>query len=318
MRRATYPTRFATLRALALLLLAVGAMACLALVSAAPSHAQAAPLAQMRIIQTSFDTPAVDVYLGGRKMISNLGFKGVSRFLAVPAGSQSVLVTVAGRSDRVLQANVDLQSGKTYSVVALGRRADLTAKVLEDDLTALGPGKARLRVVHTSPDAPAVDVAVKGGSVLFPNLGLGDVSKYLTLDAATVDVELRPAGTTVVALSVPNLRLEAGKVYSAYGVGSLKGAPPLSVLAVADTAGTPRINEALPLTGKSEDPSLLPLFLLVVLIFGFSTLACGMSFRLLDYGYSALDLALWGKTPTPKARLRPAAVRWIKGILRKT
>lgn len=230
---------FAIFQALALLFLAVAA-------GAAPSYAQraryeapAGSFAQMRIIQTSIDTPAVDVYLGGRKMISNLGFKGVSALLGVPAGSQSVLVTVAGRSDKVLESNVNLQSGKTYSVVALGRRAELTAKVLEDDLSTLGPGKARLRVVHTSPDTPAVDVAVKGGSVLFPNLGLGDVSNYLTLDATTVDVELRPAGTTVVALSVPNLHLESGRVYSAYGVGSLKGAPPLSVLAAPRFAHTP-------------------------------------------------------------------------------
>src|SRR4051812_21416165 len=112
MTRPIYRTRLAGLFALTLLMLG-------AAVSSQPGHAQAAGMAQVRVIQTSFDTPAVDVYLAGRKMLSNLGFKSISRFLAVPSGSQSLLVTVAGRSDRVLQAGLDLQSGKTYSVLIL-------------------------------------------------------------------------------------------------------------------------------------------------------------------------------------------------------
>jgi len=292
--------------------------------SAGRAMAQTPHLAQLRIIHASYGTPSLDAYVGGKKLIANLGFKGVSPALAVPAGSQSIQLDASGRINSLIDTSLNLNSGKAYSVVIMGTGADLMARVLEDDLSTLDPGKARLRVVHTSPDTPAVDVALKGGSVLFPNLGLGDASNYLTLNASTVDVELRPAGTTNVALDVPNLKLEAGKVYSAYGVGSSTGAPQLSVLTVADTAGslsiTPRVSEVMPLTGAHAgvNPDALPIFFgFIVLILAISLGACGASFRLLDFGYLSLDESLWNRNAAPRNRSWRVAVRWIKGVVRK-
>jgi hypothetical protein len=141
-----------------------------------------------------------------------------------------------------------------------------------DDLSALDAGKARLRVIHASPDAPAVDVAAKGGAVLVPNLAFPNASDYLTVDAMTVDVEVRAAGTNTVALEVPGLNLEAGKVYTVYAVGLLSGTPALGVLPVVDSAaqsavlpaGGPPADLGMPATGAGED------------IFALTTLALGL------------------------------------------
>jgi hypothetical protein len=108
---------------------------------------------------------------------------------------------------------------------------------------------------------PAVDVAVKGGAVLEPSLAFPNASDYLTVDAMTVDVEVRAAGTSTVALAVPGLTLEAGKVYTVYAVGLLGGTPALSVVPVADTAlqsmsapaGGPSAQPGMPATGAGED-----------------------------------------------------------------
>ena len=50
-------------------------------------------------------------------------------------------------------------------MAATGFLASIQPLVLEDDRGTTG--QAKVRFVHTSPDAPAVDVAVKGGPVLF-------------------------------------------------------------------------------------------------------------------------------------------------------
>jgi hypothetical protein len=57
------------------------------------------------------------------------------------------------------------------------------------------PEVPAIRVVHSSPDAPAVDVYAAGSSTpLFTNVAYGEATNYLTVDAGTVKIQLRPAG----------------------------------------------------------------------------------------------------------------------------
>jgi hypothetical protein len=57
------------------------------------------------------------------------------------------------------------------------------------------PGTAQLRVVHASPDAPAVDLYVNDGAEpLLQALAYGDASAYLAVEAGTYTVQLRAHG----------------------------------------------------------------------------------------------------------------------------
>lgn len=64
--------------------------------------------------------------------------------------------------------------------------------------TGCGTDHAKVRVVHASPDAPNIDVAVDGKTVV-TNLAFGEVSPasdYLTISSENRRVEVRPTGTT--------------------------------------------------------------------------------------------------------------------------
>jgi len=70
--------------------------------------------------------------------------------------------------------------------------------LLAANLLNLGCGSdpnARVRVVHASPDAPNVDVAVDGKTVL-TNVPYATASGYLTVKAGTRKIEVRATGTT--------------------------------------------------------------------------------------------------------------------------
>lgn len=57
------------------------------------------------------------------------------------------------------------------------------------------PPTALVRVVHGSPDAPAVDVYAKGGATpLFTNLAYGQVAPYIRVPVGSYGFDLRPAG----------------------------------------------------------------------------------------------------------------------------
>jgi hypothetical protein len=235
--------------------------------------AQSMSEAGVRVVHASPDAPAVDVYVNGQKAISNLAFKEASPWAMLPAGTYDVKVTAAGGTDAVIQANLPLEGGKYYSVVAVGRLSNITAKVVEDNLMLEDSSKTKLQVVHASPDAPAVDVAVTGGPTLVPGLAFPNASGYLTVDPMTVDVEVRAAGTNTVAIAVPDLTLEAGKVYNVYAVGLLNGSPALSVLPIVDNAMA--AGAGMPTTGAGE----FSIAVLALILIATATLTGGLVLR---------------------------------------
>ena len=57
-----------------------------------------------------------------------------------------------------------------------------------------GEDKARVRVIHASPDTPAVDVLVNDELALFSSVMFGDATEYAEAPANVYDVKVVPAG----------------------------------------------------------------------------------------------------------------------------
>jgi hypothetical protein len=193
----------------------------------------------VNIIHASPDAPAVDVYVDGARALENLAFGKASGWVAIPAGDHKVQVTPTGMmaDAAVIDVELTLEDGAAYEVAAVGVVADITAVVNQVNLSKLGDNEARIQVVHASPDAPAVDVAVTGGDVLISKLAFPDASDVLTLPAASYDLEVRVAGTTDVALPLPKVTLEPGMVYIIYAIGQVKDGSLTVLPIVSSTTG---------------------------------------------------------------------------------
>jgi hypothetical protein len=177
-------------------------------------------MAMVRVAHLSPDAPPVDVYVNGARALSAVPFKDVSSYLPVPSGSVNFRVTPANAATPVvIDATVTLSDGGNYTVAATGFLAGIQPLVLEDDRGTTGQSKVRF--VHASPDAPAVDIAVTGGPVLFSNVSFRQASGYPQVAPSTYDLEARPAGTTTVALAVPDVTLRPGTNYTVFAVGLL-------------------------------------------------------------------------------------------------
>jgi hypothetical protein len=90
--------------------------------------------------------------------------------------------------------------------------AKLTAVVAVDSTDAPAAGKAWVRVLHGSPDAPAVDVKANGTNIL-TNVPFGVISDYLPVDAGTYNIKVCAAGTTTCVINA-DLAFAAGKKYT--------------------------------------------------------------------------------------------------------
>lgn len=183
-----------------------------------------APLARgsasVRVAHLSPDAPNVDVYVNGDRVLSDLAYLETSDALAVPGGTYQVEVTPAGQTAPVvIDATLTLDSGTAYTVAATGLLADISPLVLVDDTVAV-PSEAKVRFVHASPDAPAVDVAVAGGGpVVFGDFEFREASADQALAPGDYDLEVRLAGTADVVLSLGTVTLEPGTNSTFFAVG---------------------------------------------------------------------------------------------------
>jgi hypothetical protein len=79
-------------------------------------------------------------------------------------------------------------------VIATGMLASIAPQILTATGGTPTAGQAWVRFFHASPDAPAVDIAVAGGAVLFANVAFNQGTTYLPVPAGTYDLEARVAG----------------------------------------------------------------------------------------------------------------------------
>ena len=193
--------------------------------------------ARVRVVHASPDAPAVDVWVNGSVAFSDAPFEGITDYAKLEPGAYNVQVTPTGATEPVvIDADLTLETQTDYTVVAVGKLENIEPLVLIDNNSAPAAGKAHVRFVHASPDAPAVDIAVTGGPVLFSNVAFKGVGDYLPVDAGTYDLEARVAGTETVALSIPGVALENGTVYTIFAMGLLEGEPALTAVPSVDAS----------------------------------------------------------------------------------
>lgn len=190
-----------------------------------PIRSTSTQTADVLIVHASPDAPGVDVFVDGQgPAVSNLTFPANTGYVALNSGTRNVQVNVANTSTTVIDANLSLDPNGAYSVFAINSVSNIEPLVLADDLTSPATGKAHVRFVHLSPDAPAVDIALaNGGAVVFGNVAFKGFEGFTPLDAGTYDLEVRLAGTNTVVLPLPGITLEDGKIYTVFAKGFVSG-----------------------------------------------------------------------------------------------
>jgi len=108
-------------------------------------------------------------------------------------------------------------------VFAVNTLTNIEPLVFADDLTAPASGNAHARFIHLSPDAPAVDITLTDGTVVFGNIAFKEGTDFTPLPAASYDLQVRVAGTNTVVLDLPGINLMDGKIYTVFAKGLVSG-----------------------------------------------------------------------------------------------
>lgn len=215
------------------------------------AHAQSSS-AYMRVVHAAPAAPTVDVYVDGTKLLTSFTFGTVTGYVPVSAGGHQIAVVPAGQpaSAAVINQQVNLSAGTSYTAAAIGDANTTPALVAFADNNTLVSGKARVRVYHLSSDAGPVSVAT-GGQTVIPDLTFKNASDYLSVSPGsyTFDVTLKDNGKAVSTSAA----LSANQITSIFALGLVGGSGDIAFRFVAATiSGTP---SGLPPTGFDPHPA---------------------------------------------------------------
>lgn len=201
---------------------------------------------RMRVLHASPNAPALDVYIDDSPRFPNLTFGQLSDYVSLWPERHRLTVSPAG-ARRPEDALVDdklesLRSGLDYTLVAMGDMKDLRM-VLFDDSTPLpvegrervpARGRAKVRFLHASPDAPAIDVGVTGNPALFLQVGFTEATPFKELESGTYDIQLRRAGHDALIATLPQYAFAGGYRYTLLALGLVDGQPAFQLVPVVD------------------------------------------------------------------------------------
>ncbi|MEO1581941.1 MAG: DUF4397 domain-containing protein [Pseudomonadota bacterium] len=187
--------------------------------------------------------PAVDVYvtapgaaLGASAALGSFSFGNSLGPVEVPGGEYQIRVTLAGTTTVVFDSGpVVLTAGIDYLITAVENTEAGDAPislVLQDGTGSFElldtDTPAALRVIHNSPDAPAVDIIVNDdfANPLVPGLAFPDFTDFVSVAPGTYNVKVTPAGDAGTIVIDTDLNLTVGSESSVYATDLLASIAP--------------------------------------------------------------------------------------------
>jgi hypothetical protein len=176
--------------------------------------------AQLNFINASPDAGSANIFVENiQRTQAAVGFGGASGYNKTFPGPGTLEVR-SSAGDAVListQAQFDVLTNYTFMLVGQGGSVGLLTLV--DDQTAPSSGKAKIRFVNASPNAPGANLLVNAVAQ-FSARDFRSVSGYSEIAAGTYPVVVSSGASSSASAS---LTFQSGKIYTLYAKGLVGG-----------------------------------------------------------------------------------------------
>lgn len=177
------------------------------LLAGCQSVAGGTSIGQLRILDASYNAPALNVYVGGTLLAGNLGQGSITDYARLqPTNNALIKVTAATNTTALASANASLRAGTSQSILISDLNAEYQVTVLEDQATPAPTGHSEFRMLNQAPSTGAVDVYFLPGTSdqiyatakpVITGLAVGATSGYVTIPSSTLYMVIAPTGTTL-------------------------------------------------------------------------------------------------------------------------
>ncbi len=194
-------------------------------------------LSYIRLMHAAPKAPAVDVYVNDNILVRNFNYRQFTDYVKIPSGTYNVKVYSSGAIEEpIIETDLFVPPRSVITIAAIrDTNGEVTLyPIVEEPLETTTVGKTRVRVVHLISNAPAVDIALPDGTVIYENVQFKDIEKYIEVLPGNYTFEVRLAGTEIPILYIPNIKLRANRYYTVYAIGLIGEDPSPQVLIPLD------------------------------------------------------------------------------------
>jgi len=108
-------------------------------------------------------------------------------------------------------------ANKFYTTYLTGTSASPELVVVKDTLAQPAAGKASIRLVNVSPDAPAINLVIRNGATLASSRAYKGVSSFVPVQGnTTYTFDVVQTGTSTVLASIADVNLKNNAVYTVW------------------------------------------------------------------------------------------------------
>ncbi len=184
----------------------------------------------------------MDVEVGGIIVARNLAFREVSGYRTIDDGDNDVLIFASNSNDLLLESVPFFAQRHEYTLVVLDFLQFLDAILLTDDNSAPTANHFKLRFVHASPTASAVDLYItavnadlRSATPAFTDVAFEEFAGYESPPQGTFQLRITNTGTTDVISDTGPVTFTAGQVRTAVLVNPPGSATtPLAIVLLRD------------------------------------------------------------------------------------
>lgn len=179
--------------------------------------------AGLSVINAVPSTELLDVYADNNKTTpTDFSFGTKVDYLNAFVGSRNITVTKKNSGTSIYAERFTLENQVGYSLFVIDQLANVKLLLLKDNLTRPATGKAKVRFVHLSPDAPALGLGIQGVATdIFTGKSFKEYTDFQEITPGTqLNFQIKNANGDVVA-TVADVKVEEGNIYTVYARGLL-------------------------------------------------------------------------------------------------
>ena len=171
----------------------------------------------------------VDIYINNVPFYKGLEFTEFSPYVYVPQGNYTVTIYLEDTLENpIVNEKIDVNVNELVTIAITGESGDIKLLSIVEETEVVSGSNAKVRVVHLSPNAPAVNI-VADNQELFANVKYRDVTPYIAIPAKEYTVNVEEARTNRI-MRQNQVTINPGRIYTFYAVGNIPNAQILQSL----------------------------------------------------------------------------------------
>ncbi|ARS35974.1 DUF4397 domain-containing protein [Pontibacter actiniarum] len=178
------------------------------------------PVTYVSFYQGSPNAPEMDIQFNNQKYNgAPIKFSNYFGYHGFVPGPYTVKLTPVNAANAYVDSSFTFKEGAAYTMFAVDELEDMELLVVQDSVKAPATGKAALRIINLSPDAPAVAVSASAAgstneTALTNELDFKGITPFMSVDAGKYSMQIKAAGSDDVLLTVSSNDFLVGTTYT--------------------------------------------------------------------------------------------------------